>query len=1409
MRYAFEGESALKVPGIASLLIKRGASRTQNLRKHDSSAARSLLKRSARAARGLAKRGAWHGVFDVEMPLTYARAAAKHPIDPRKVLFVGGRVPGMPDAFSVIMPYLECNYDLDIHFISLAHGESTTAELNERLVAFARELATASVVFLDDASPYVSCVPLRPETRVVNLWHACGAFKKWGYSCADADFGRSRAQLDRRPNYANLSLVTTSSPEVNWAYEEAMGLQDRPGTVQAIGVSRTDVLFDPSFHEHAFQLLYKNVPEALGKRVLLYAPTFRGPVGAAESPDFLEIRTLRDALEGEWVLLVKHHPFVKKPPAIPADCADFAYDATGSMPIDALLVVADALVTDYSSVVFEYALTERPMCFLAPDWEQYENARGLYYPLDELCPGPLAETTADVAAFAQAVAADEFNTALVRAFRKRFMSACDGRATKRLCGQLFGEPKPHMAHRTESGAGTSPPSPGEAAAQRTPSPARSALRLTKPSIQAAKRQVKRSVNHAMLDFGLPLFYRICARKPVIENRVLFVEMSSSALSNSLQAAFDMVDHDFGYEARFVSLHAKRTSFARYQANCLYLVWLAAQSKHIFYCEGSKPIACLPLRSETSVVQLWHGCGAFKKFGMSTADKLFGDGRSELEKRPLYANADLVAISSPEVKWAYAEAMSLPADTNVIQPTGISRTDVLLDPEFANWAKRQVTSIVPQIRGKRIVLYAPTFRGKVGSAEAPDQLDIALMAEELGDTHVLLIKHHPHVRKLPAIPESCRNFAYDVTRDLPIEALMVVSDVCISDYSSLVFEYSLFGKPMAFFAYDLEEYGDWRGFYYDYDELTPGPVLKTTAELVGFIRKTKDGGSSLSGSIAAFRNRFMASCDGSSTQRLCEMALTGEIPSRTARQQTLPHTDGQVDVSIIMPTYNSLPYVKDAIESILGQSHPEERMELIVVDDCSDDGTWECACEYAGRHPNLVRCLRLNVNSGSGAAPRNRGLEEARGDYVFFLDSDDWLAPHAVRRMVRHAREWRSDVLLVKMQGEGGRNVPIKQFKGNRPNVDLATSGVLETFGPIKLFRRKLVEQHGIRFSTDFMPEDISFVLRAYTAAERISIASDAVYYYCRLHDTDTQSTFSTWNNIDSNLEALRDALRVAEKLPDDARESSLLPRLLRRDVVRMLRTMAREDEVVQQLHLASLRDLMKPHYTERTQAKLQAEARIACDLAFCEKFDVALEALPLIAESRLIDRCSYDTDDARLGYRLSLDGAAFSGDLTDMARFTCRVLDIAGDARGLEASGTLDSTIVFAALQTDAQLELIAKRDDGAEIAWPGTCTWEDAEDGEGERRIAACWKVRLDYDAFSPFVADLPRPGIARKGTTWKLFLRLSYGVWHRDVRLGTTAHPLARMAFAPCGGTFAGFSLEAANSGYGKLDLVQRALT
>ena len=376
------------------------------------------------------------------------------------------------------------------------------------------------------------------------------------------------------------------------------------------------------------------------------------------------------------------------------------------------------------------------------------------------------------------------------------------------------------------------------------------------------------------DKQYPRIYRRAAIQPLQENKVLFLECSRKTLSNSFSVLYQTLENndDFDLHCHYL-LHT--TASRRTQRKiCRALMRDLATAKVLFLDEGTDILSHVNLRPETQVVQLWHGCGAFKKFGRSVAEKSFGASASYMDTHPFHSHYTLVTVSSPDVMWAYEEAMEYPRETGVVQPTGVSRTDVFFDPAFLKSARETLDRVVPQAKGKRVLLYAPTFRGELMDAYAPDVLDVQALRRSLGSDWVLLCKHHPHVKHRPQIPASCRDFAFDVTDSMTIEDLLCTADVCMSDYSSLIFEYALFEKPMLFLAYDLDDYFDYRGFYYDYHDLAPGPVVRDTAGVIDFVTHL-DTQFDLP-RVRAFRQKFMASCDGHATQRILQRVFGDRV-----------------------------------------------------------------------------------------------------------------------------------------------------------------------------------------------------------------------------------------------------------------------------------------------------------------------------------------------------------------------------------------------------------------------------------------------------------------------------------------------------------------------------------------------------
>ena len=365
----------------------------------------------------------------------------------------------------------------------------------------------------------------------------------------------------------------------------------------------------------------------------------------------------------------------------------------------------------------------------------------------------------------------------------------------------------------------------------------------------------------------PISYNWYKRKPIDEKKVIFIEPRLDKLTNSIMEIYDYFKESGEYT---IHEHYLRDRYARYRVQykrAMAFIKDFATAKYAVVAEANNTLGCLPKRPETIVVNTWHGCGAFKRFGFSTADKIFGGSMKEKLKYPLYNNLDIVTVSSPEAVWAFEEAMGLEGK-GVVQPLGVSRTDVFFDDDFVKASVARVHEAIPAAKDKKIIFYAPTFRGRIATAVGPDALDVERMAKELSDEYILVIKHHPLVKRPPLLSPDVKDvFAFDMTRNGSIDDLICASDICISDYSSLVFEYSLFERPMIFFAYDLDDYFDWRGFYYDYEELTPGPIVTGTEEIIHYIKNIDTLFDRQQ--VRDFRQRFMSRCDGHATERIIE------------------------------------------------------------------------------------------------------------------------------------------------------------------------------------------------------------------------------------------------------------------------------------------------------------------------------------------------------------------------------------------------------------------------------------------------------------------------------------------------------------------------------------------------------------
>ncbi|AWZ03648.1 MULTISPECIES: glycosyltransferase [unclassified Streptomyces] len=207
-----------------------------------------------------------------------------------------------------------------------------------------------------------------------------------------------------------------------------------------------------------------------------------------------------------------------------------------------------------------------------------------------------------------------------------------------------------------------------------------------------------------------------------------------------------------------------------------------------------------------------------------------------------------------------------------------------------------------------------------------------------------------------------------------------------------------------------------------------------------------------------------------------------------------HREFTPDVSVIIAVYNAMPYLGECLESVVTQSIGLERIELIVVDDGSTDGSGAELDRYAARHPQIQ--VVHQANSGGASAPRNRALGMARGRYVHVVDADDYLGTEALERMVATADRQDSDVVVGRHVGLG-RAVSEKAYR-HTDSADLYTSEVYRDLRTFKLIRREVLERGRIRYPEDlWYGEDQIFMTAAFLAARKISVVGDYDCYFLR------------------------------------------------------------------------------------------------------------------------------------------------------------------------------------------------------------------------------------------------------------------------------------------------------------------------
>ncbi len=348
-----------------------------------------------------------------------------------------------------------------------------------------------------------------------------------------------------------------------------------------------------------------------------------------------------------------------------------------------------------------------------------------------------------------------------------------------------------------------------------------------------------------------LLFKLFKYTHIEEKRVSFIIDSRESFKGNLDYIKKEFEKRGDYEFHF--FYKDKLSFGSLKK--------LAGSRYIFLNDNFFPLAFMNFDPKNIVVQLWHAPGASKKFG----------GSVDIESRDALAkisqNTDYLIVTSDKIKEYYSEAFQMPLSK--IKSLGLPRMDYYFENHDLDKLKADFCKKYDISQDKKIILYAPTFRDEEKYNNVFNYLDLEKFNETLGDDYVLALRLHPKIKNFYKDDISSSAKYVDVSDFESEQELMLLSDILITDYSSIMIEYAILNRPILFFTYDLDSYlANERGFYYDFKTTVPGPIVYTSDELIDTIKNNDFDKSKISDFVMTQFDEI----DGQSSKRVVDYLL---------------------------------------------------------------------------------------------------------------------------------------------------------------------------------------------------------------------------------------------------------------------------------------------------------------------------------------------------------------------------------------------------------------------------------------------------------------------------------------------------------------------------------------------------------
>jgi CDP-ribitol ribitolphosphotransferase len=335
-----------------------------------------------------------------------------------------------------------------------------------------------------------------------------------------------------------------------------------------------------------------------------------------------------------------------------------------------------------------------------------------------------------------------------------------------------------------------------------------------------------------------------ARLATLDGNLLFIERALRRLRPRARVELVLEPYSYGLRGKLA-----------YAARLVRGTYLVRTSALVVVDNAFLPVHVAPHRAGTTVVQVWHAEGALKRFGVDTINPL-----SEPERTFLHRHYDWVVTSGEASREPWSRAFRTPLER--VLALGSPRTDFFADQAAIAAARERVLAAQPALAGRRVIVHAPTFRGR-GRAKRPGgNLDVASLRAALPASDILVLKSHPNLD--PALVATA---GYDLVLDprLELNEVLTATDVLLTDYSSAIFDAALLRLRLLLLVDDLEAYERDPGLYLEYRTDMIGTQVRDTA---GVIEALLEDRFDLAPYVPFIR-RHLGASDGAASARFVE------------------------------------------------------------------------------------------------------------------------------------------------------------------------------------------------------------------------------------------------------------------------------------------------------------------------------------------------------------------------------------------------------------------------------------------------------------------------------------------------------------------------------------------------------------